>query len=267
MEKNGVKSSIKWLVAITFVLMVVVNALANILPINGVNSGEVSDFYANLFAPAGVTFSIWGIIYLLLLGYTLYQLGIFQDKKNIVKVNLLEKIGIVFAISSIANTVWIFTWHYKLISLSFLLILVILGCLNYINTLIMAEKLSGKEKFLIALPFSVYFGWITVATIANATTFLVSAGWNGFGISAEIWTVIVLIVGLLIGGLTTFRNKDLAYGLVLIWAYIGILIKHVSKTGFAGMYPAVVAAVSVCLVFFVLIELYVIFFKNKTELK
>ncbi len=267
MEKNGVKSSIKLLVAFTFVLMILVNALANILPINGVNSGEVSDFYTNLFAPAGVTFSIWGVIYLLLFVYTLYQLGIFQDKKTAVKVKLLEKVGILFAISSLANTAWIFSWHYKLIPLSFLFILVILGCLIFINRLIMAEKLEVREKLLIALPFSIYFGWITVATIANATTLLVSIGWNGFGISAEIWTVIVLIVGLLIGVITILRNKDFAYGLVFIWAYVGILIKHISADGFSGMYPVVILTVSVCLVFFTLAEFNVLFLKNKFDFK
>lgn len=258
MIKNNVRNSIKIMVAVTFALMVVVNALANILPINGINTGQVSDSYFNLFAPAGITFSIWGVIYLLLAAYTLYQIGLFQDKSAVSKDKLLEKIGLVFSISSLANTVWIFSWHYRYIIFSFLLMLVILACLIYINRLLKAENLEQRENMLIAVPFSVYFGWITVATIANATVLLVSLGWNRFGISEAIWTIVILLVGMLIGSVTLFRNRDFAYGLVLIWAYVGILIKHTSADGFANMYPSVVIAVVVSLAVFVLVELYVL---------
>lgn len=262
MFNNFVKNYIKILVGTTFVLMVVVNALANILPINGIGTGAVSDFYQNLFAPAGVTFSIWGVIYLLLAAFTFYQIGFFQEKKSEAKGKLLEKVGLIFSISSLANAIWIFTWHYKNIPFSMVLMLVILGCLIYINRLIRTADLDRREKFFIALPFSIYFGWITVATIANATILFVSLGWNGFGLSEPVWTVIILLVGMVIGIITLLRNRDYTYGLVLIWAYVGILVKHTSADGFAYNYFLVINALVVCLIIFILVELYLLFGKN-----
>lgn len=232
------KKTIKALVVISFILMVVVNALANILPINGVGTGGVSDSYPNLFAPAGITFAIWGLIYLLLALYTVFQLGLFKKNRKISD-KLMNKVGIVFSISSIANTVWIFTWHYRIISLSMVLMLIILVCLAIIVSAIRKESLGMFEKVFVKLPFSIYFGWITVATIANMTTLLVSVGWNGFGLSQAIWAVAIIAIGAIIGIITILRNKDYPYGLVILWAYAGILIKHVSASGFNGMYPAV----------------------------
>lgn len=249
MKRNRLNTSIKILVATTYLAMIAVNALANILPINGQNTGEVSDAYKNLFAPAGITFSIWGLIYLLLAGYTLYQFGIFQKDNYNNKDELLNKIGIYFSISSIANVAWILAWHYDLIGLSMALMLVILCCLILINQELKRENhLSTRDKLFIRLPFSVYFGWITVATIANATTLLVSLDWKGFGISEPIWTIIILVVGMLIGIATIVRNRDIAYGLVIIWAYFGIWIRHTSEIGFAGQYPAVISTIIICLV-------------------
>lgn len=236
------------LVFITFITMVVINALANILPIGGVTTGQVSDFYPNLFAPAGFTFAIWGVIYLLLLGYTIYQLGIFQKEKVIAKSDLLCSIGILFSISSIANSCWIFAWHFRSSSLSLLLILVILICLILIMQKLKNECLSRTEKIWIRLPFSIYFGWITVATIANATAFLVDVKWNGFGIDAAIWTAIILLVGVLIAVTTMMKLKDPAYGLVVIWAYIGILAKHLSTSGFASQYMVVIYTAIACII-------------------
>jgi hypothetical protein len=232
--------------------MVIVNILANILPINGVTTGQVSDSYSNLFAPAGITFAIWGLIYLLLAGYTLYQLGFFQKDVFVAKVNLLEKIGIYFSISSVANAAWIFSWHYYLIPVSMLLMAVILVCLVLINMTINNEWLSTREKIFIRLPFSVYFGWITVAAIANAVVLLVSLGWYGLGISEPIWAVIIISIGVVIGIAAMLNNKDTAYGLVFIWAYAGILIKHLSESGFSGQYPAVIITVIACIVLLVI---------------
>ena len=161
--------------------------------------------------------------------------------------DLLRRTGIVFSISSLANAAWIFAWHYRNIPLSMLLMIVILICLITITKILNKEQLSMREKVFMKLPFSVYFGWITVATIANATTLFVSLGWNGFGLSDPVWTVIILCVGMLIGVTTTIRNKDLPYGLVLIWAYAGIYIKQSSSNGFSGQYPEIIAAVIGCL--------------------
>lgn len=246
MKNNKTKSYIKILVTITYIAMVVVNALANIIPINGRTTGEVSDLYPNLFAPAGYTFSIWGLIYLLLGAYTLYQLGVLGNKSNYIRDGLLNEIGIYFSISSIANVFWILAWHYDFIGLSLVLMILILISLIIINK-ILKEELNLTEKLFIRLPFRVYFGWITIATIANVTVWLVSINWNGFGISEVIWTIIVLLVGIVIGILTLLINMDIPYGIVIIWAYVGILVKHISKNGFGGQYPAIIITVAICI--------------------
>lgn len=267
MKQSKSNIAIKVVIVITFLGMVAVNALANILPINGVNTGQVSDSYPNLFAPTGLTFAIWGLIYLLLAGYSVYQLGLFQKDKNMIKTELLNKVGIWFSISSIANIIWIFSWHYKIIPLSMLLMIVILICLMFIINLIKKESLTFKEKIFIKLPFSIYFGWITVATIANATTLLVSLNWNGFGISEQVWTVLILLIGMLIGILTTLKNRDFAYGLVILWAYIGILIKHLSKDGFAFQYPFVVYTIVACIAMLTIALVYILIKANQKSVK
>lgn len=233
--------------AISFLVMVVVNGLANALPINGIQTGQVSDAYPNLFAPAGVTFAIWGLIYLLLALYTLYQYGLLRGQDSKETEVREDRVRRLFAISSVANTAWIFAWHYRMIVLSLGLIVSILICLILINLELTGHPLSGRQRFFLRLPFSIYFGWITVATIANATTLLVDLRWRGFGLAEEVWTVIILLTGMLIGLATMLRNRNGAYGLVLIWAYCGILLKHMSEAGFSGQYTAVIYAALFCI--------------------
>jgi len=246
--------SIPFFVALTYVGMVAVNVMANALPINGIPTGQVSDNYANLFAPAGVTFAIWGLIYLLLGIYTVFQFGLLGKGWSAERRQLVTEVGIFFTLSSLANMAWIFAWHYDLLGLSVLLMLVILGCLIKIADIVAKSKLSKTDRWLIKLPFSVYFGWITVATIANITTFLVSIGWNGFGISEPVWTMIILVVGAVIGSWRMLKDKSFAYGLVLIWAYCGIWLKHTSPAGWTSQYPGVIGTIIVCLVGFILLE-------------
>lgn len=253
MNETLLKPGVKYAVVLTYLGMILVNALANILPINGITTGEVSDAYPNLFAPAGITFAIWGVIYLLLAGYTLYQMGVFGKEQGRSKQTLLDSVGILFSISSVANMVWILSWHYRLIPASMLLMAVILVCLILINYKIRPESLTTLEKGLIRLPFSVYFGWISVATIANLTTLLVDMGWKGFGLSESTWTIIILLVGIAIGILTTLKNQDIAYGLVFVWAYSGILIKHISPELFNFKYPWVVYTAMIAISFMLLV--------------
>lgn len=237
----------KALVGLTYVAMIVVNVLANALPINGRTTGGVSDAYQNLFAPAGLTFAIWGVIYLLLGAHVLYQLGLFRgaDDKGGAgephRVALLERVGVLFSLSSLANVAWILSWHYDLIGVSALLLATMLVLLILITRTILAADLSPRDRVFVRLPFSVYFGWITVATIANITVWLVSIGWDGLGIADSTWAVAIIAVGAAIGTAVILRDSDIAYGLVLVWAYLGIWIKHTSAAGFNGAYPAVSA--------------------------
>jgi len=251
----------KILTAVTFLVMIIVNALANILPINGVNTGQIADSYKNLFAPAGLTFAIWGVIYFLLAGYVLYQFGFFQGKKS--SMTLTKKVGLYFSVSSIANALWIFSWHYHRIAWSMVLMLIILICLIIITQTIHKEKLSKRDRLLIQMPFSVYYGWITVATIANATVFLVQLVWDGLGIPAATWTVGIIAVGLVIGVANLLKNKDIIYGLVIQWAYVGILIKHLSAQGFDGQYPGIIITTIVCIALLLVAQVFLIYSKKK----
>ncbi|MBD7983987.1 tryptophan-rich sensory protein [Sporosarcina sp. Sa2YVA2] len=230
---------------VTYLLMITMNALANLLPLNGQNTGEISDKYANLFAPAGFTFSIWSVIYVLLALHILYQLGLFRNNNS--NTHLLTQISIYFSLSSVLNTLWIIAWHYDQLLLSVFIMIGMLLTLIHINKLTAASTLSLKENFFIKLPFSIYFGWITVATIANITALLVSIGWNGFGLSEATWTIIILIIGTVIGVLTMLRLNNAAYGLAILWAYFGIYSKHTSVSGFNYEYPAIIQTVIICM--------------------
>jgi len=245
---NKTNLTLKISAALGYIAMVAVNFLANALPIGGVTTGEASDSFGNLFTPAGITFSIWGLIYLLLLGYTIYQFGFGKKNTSEQREQLFATINKYFLITSMANIAWIFAWHYGVIWLSMLIMFALLFFLIKIADVINKEKYNALETVLVRLPFGVYFGWITVATIANITVFLVSINWNGFGIAESIWTVIVLTVGALIGSIRMLKDKNIYYGLVLVWAYGGIWLKHTSASGFDREYTNVITTLIICIV-------------------
>jgi len=215
---------------IGFLLVVVVNALANALPIAGKNTGEVSAIYPSLFTPAGFTFSIWGVIYLLLLIFVVYQAkGLFgRPNKDVSKV--VSNIGFWFFISCLANASWIFVWHHQMITLSVLIMLVILFSLIkiYLNLDIGKRKIDNKQRYLIQMPFSVYLGWITVASIANNSIFLINIGWNGLKLDPEFWTILMIAAATAISILMLIKRNDVFFGMVILWALYGIISKRLS---------------------------------------
>jgi hypothetical protein len=252
MENKTVSKALKWFILLALLAMLTVNALSSILPINGVTPKEVSDRYPNLFVPAPLTFAIWGVIYILVIAYTLYQFGAFRRKGEAVNATLLNRTGIVFIVSSVLNLSWVIAWHYGLLTLSFILLALFLLTMIDMRLIIHAqEPLSVKEKWFVRLPFSVYFGWVTVATIAGATALLVGNGFGGLGISEPVWTMIILLVGGVIGIATALKFRDIPYLLVFVWAYFNILVNHVSPSGFGGMYTGVIATLALCLAAFV----------------
>lgn len=267
MRSRQRKTLNKNVILITFLIMVAINALANILPINGVTTGKVSESFPNLFTPAPLTFSIWGLIYLLLGAFTLYRLGFFRGDRIIINggnEDLLQKTGWIFAVSSIANAAWIFCWHFYLIPLSMLFMTVILICLAYITWLINKQKLSSREKAFVRIPFSVYFGWITVAAIANVQVLFVSLKWE---LPEPLWTVILIIAGTLIGAFVAIKNRDIPYGLVLVWAYLGIWLKHTSESGFSGRYPLIINTVLACIALLGIVLIYTLLSGRRRDLK
>lgn len=226
MLKTSVLWTLKILNLLAFLATIAVNAMANALPINGKTTGELSDLYPNLFVPSGLTFSIWGLIYLLLAAFIVYQVA--AQGRN--AADFLQRIGPLFILASAANIGWIFLWHYQRVSASLVVMLVLLASLLaiYLRLGIGVQASSWPEKLLVRLPFSVYLGWITVATIANVTAVLVHAGWNRFGASEQFWTVVVLVVATAITLAVLFTRNDLFYALVILWAFIGILIKRLA---------------------------------------
>ncbi len=227
MENKPLRIFLSFLNLVGFLGVIVVNALANILPINNKTTGELSDLYPNLFVPAGLTFSIWGIIYILLGVFIIYQIVI-----SIKGVNgqFIEKIGIFFFASSLFNIGWIFAWHYEAVFLSLAIMLLLAASLIiiYLRLNIGKSDAANIKKFLVHIPFSVYLGWITIATIANVTAVLVDIGWNGFGLSQQFWTVLVITVGIIIAFAALLVRKDIYYCLVVDWALLGILLKRLS---------------------------------------
>lgn len=209
-------------------LVLLLNTLANTLPLNGYTTGQLSDFYPNFFVPAGFTFSIWGLIYLLLIIFTVYQLRSWWKKEK-VNLEFVDKIGPWFMISCLANASWIVAWHYLQVTLSLLIMLMILGSLIIIYLRLgigETSPVSAGEKWAVRLPFSIYLGWITVATIANVTTILVDNGWQGGPINPVNWAAIMIAIATIIGIAMLIRKADVAYVLVLIWAVYGIFAKQ-----------------------------------------
>jgi hypothetical protein len=222
---------IRYLNLLFFAVMIVMNYLATALPLNNKTTGELSDSFPNLFVPAGITFSIWGIIYLLLIIYCVIQ---FTGPNQIV----ISGISWLFGISCILNALWIVTWHYGKLSMSLMVMLGMLISLIYINMIIKDLPIG-----IIKASFGIYLGWICIATIANVTTLLVHYNWNGFGISEEVWTIIMIAAGGLIASLTLFRLNNPFIGLAVIWAFTGIIIKR--QTDYRSIVMAAAIALAV----------------------
>jgi len=210
--------------------MLTLNGLANALPINGVTTGGVSDKYDNLFVPAGVTFSIWGLIYLLLTAFVVYQWMVARNNSG--PHEFVEEVGAWFFVSCLANAAWILAWHYELLPLSVLLMLVLLACLLaiYLRLGVGQSSVTRSERYFVHLPFSVYLGWITVATIANVSALLVSVHWSTLGLGEQFWAVAVIAVGIAIALAMAIRRGDVYFCLVVDWALAGILLKRVLDT-------------------------------------
>ncbi|MFW9998605.1 MAG: hypothetical protein ACFE9Q_01710 [Candidatus Hodarchaeota archaeon] len=215
---------------IGFIATVIVNFLAVLLPIGLGTTQELSDAIPNLFVPAGITFSIWSVIYIFLGLFSIYQIrDIFKSDK--IEMKYLDNIGYFFIIGSLANVIWIIVWHYKLVPLSLIFMIILLISLLFIYTRLNIGKsdISKIEKVAVHIPFSIYLGWITVATIANVTAVLVVLGVNSFGLLAELLTILVIIVAVLITFTILILRKDYAYSFVVVWALLGILIKQLNS--------------------------------------
>ncbi|MBN2086471.1 MAG: hypothetical protein JW748_14725 [Anaerolineales bacterium] len=211
------------LVVLALIATLIVNALANSLPLGGVTTGQVSDQFQVYFVPAGYVFSIWGLIYLGLIVYAVFQ-ALPSQREN----PRLRKIGYPFILGSLANIAWLFMWHYQQFPLTMVFMLILLATLivAYLGLGTGKTRVSKAEMWAVRAPFSVYLGWITVATIANVTDLLYYWKWDGFGIDGQTWSLILFAAVLVIAGLMSLTRRDIAYNLVIVWALVGIAVKQ-----------------------------------------
>jgi len=241
MNKDSVR---QWVNVLAVLLTIVVNALANALPINGQTTAEVSDRFDVFFVPAGYVFSIWGVIYIGLIAFAVYQ-ALPAQRTN----PRLRSIGDLFALGCLANAAWIFLWHYNYITLTVIAMLVLLASLLsiYRRLGIGQATVRAVERWCVDIPFSVYLGWITVATVANVTDALYNLGWNGGPFAPELWAVAMLAVALALTLLMLWLRHDIAYSLVIIWAAVGIAVKQADTAIVANAAWAVAVIVALAL--------------------
>lgn len=229
--------ALAFLALLGFAGVITVNALANALPLNGYNTGLLSDMIPNLFVPAGLTFSIWGLIYLLLtilVGTLVFRA--FSSKSQSGAWEGLDTAVLIF--NFLANIGWIFAWHWRFLPLSMILMLAILGSLIVLSERIHRRLSPGGalrsagafQRFALSTPIHVYLGWISVATIANVTALLVDTfNWTSYGTAAQVWTVAVIAAGLAVALGMVYLRRMVAAPLVVVWAYAGIVLKSLSQ--------------------------------------
>ena len=213
----------KWGIVIGVLITIVVNMLAVLLPLNGKSTASISDQFQVYFVPANYVFSIWSLIYLGLIGFTIYQFVLKPNQYKIVK-----EIAPAVILTGVFNSIWIFMWHYEYFAWTLPLMLALLVSLIFIVVKLQKVKDSDKPRFfdlLIKLPFSIYIGWITVATIANVTDVLYLLQFNGFGLQPQLWSAIMILVAGALGLLGIKKNSDFAYAAVIVWAVTGIGVK------------------------------------------
>lgn len=232
----------------SFGFVLVMNAVATALPLGGLSVGEVSRRYDTLFAPIDFTFGIWGLIYLGLTVYSLTQLAVDSP--------VTRAIAPWFIAANLLNGSWIIAWRLELLWLSALILALLLFCLFKINQITTAKREDLLSTLSIRIPFAIYFGWVTVATIANISSLLVQQGLgDGFWLSAQSWTVVILVVAVVIGSATALVNASPAYSMVLVWAFWGIYSRHMAEFEWNQQYPAIILAVQILLPVLVLITI------------
>ena len=206
-------------VSLTILITIVINILADALPINGLNTGKISDTFKVYFVPAGYVFAIWGIIYIGLIAYAVYQ-ALPAQREN----PRLQATGWWVVLGGLANCTWIFLWHYEQFVGTLAAMLVLLATLIavYLALGTGQTKVSSGETWAVRIPFSIYLGWITVATVANVSDVLDTLHPLGFSSLAATWMVIILVAVLIIAGLMNFLRRDLAYAIVILGALAGI---------------------------------------------
>ncbi len=216
---------------------IAINTLSNVFPLNGVSVGNLSNtlFASVQIIPANYAFAIWGLVYIGLIAFGIYQLQPTQRENP-----RLRRSGYLLAIACIAQCVWIYLFLDRLFPLSNLAMLGILVPLMvmYQRLGIGRERVSRQERWFIHLPISIYLGWISVATIVNVAIGLYSLKWDGWGIAPSAWTVVMMATASVIAIVVSIQRHDTAYVLVIVWALVAISIRQantpqIAMTGWA----------------------------------
>lgn len=216
---------------VAFAIVILFNVLSNALPINEQTMPEISAKYPSLFTPAGFTFSIWGVIYLMLLIFVIWQA--LPAQRGNQKVAGISKY---FQINCLMNAVWIVVWHYDLLALSLVVMLGILATLilTYRALIASIDTAPFVEHIALYLPFSLYTGWISLATIANASALQNGNGWDDVWLTAVQWTLVKLAVAGAVGGTMILRHRDIPFALVVAWAAYGISVMQSATPEVSG---------------------------------
>lgn len=206
----------------SIIAVIIVNGLANSLPINGIQTGEVSRKFETLFTPTGFTFSIWGIIYVGLLFFGFYGCKFYRKAT----ISIVYKLKQSILTANILNISWILLWHHILIGPSVMVMLLLLFNLLFINLTIhtFRHKVKNKSQYFwfVRLPYGIYLGWILVATIANISIYLTYIQWSGFGLLPQFWLAVVLITGCAISLFMFLKYRIIGLSIAVIWGYFGV---------------------------------------------
>lgn len=231
--KTNQHSLRQWVNFTAIIAAFVTNVLANIAPINGLTIGEISNtfFKEVLITPASYAFAIWGLIYLGLISLAIYQV-LPQNREQ----PRLVQMGYFITFSSLAQIIWVLLFQLQLFLLSVVAMIAILIPLIflYLRLEINLESVNKKQRWLVNFPLSVYFAWISVATIVNVALGLYTLKWNGGGISPVFWTIIMMVIAAIIAGIIRIKRQDLVYTGVFIWALVAIAVRHLDKLPIAA---------------------------------
>lgn len=217
--------------ALIFVVTLVFNVMGAFGYISGLSQKDISDKYITLITPSSSTFSIWSVIYSLLIVSVVMMI---IRKKDWYYREAVDEISTLFRISSLLNIIWIVTFSFELVELSVLLIFAFLITLTQI--ILKLRKIHQKKRWLLPVTFGMYAGWLMIATVVNIASALVKIKWNGFGLRPELWGVIILTVALVLVLLVLTRLRNAIFPLPVAWAYFGIYQFLTSPEGFSGQY-------------------------------
>ncbi len=235
---------------VAYIFMVTLSYFSMSIPLGGMTISQLSAKYDNLFTPSALTFSIWSVIYVLLLIFVI--VGIVNQLRGKPQKNKLtqKNIGYLFALSCLFNGSWVLAWQYQYVTLSVVIMIALLITLIRIYTKINANNtISSADRYITLPSFSIYLGWISVATIANIAAWLVSIHWSAWGISPVTWTITMIIIATLLGLTMLAKNRDILFNLVILWALYGIMSKRISVDPVE--FASIITTTQICMAFLV----------------